>query len=224
MGYSFVISTSIKLVKGLELILCVPFAFGCCCYEPTSCSQRSILWMAEIKINLYQNDGKKNVWRRLGTAYDPKHTISSVNMVEQCDGMSMNGFQWHWVTGFIDDMTEDRSSWMNSEVYRDLLSAQIQPNEAKLIGWRFIVQVDIDPKQTAKATQEVFEGKKVDYSAMAKPISLSQPDWICIHLMKTKLKAERPTNKQKTVGWSKVLAQHHKGRNPVFGDVHEFQT
>ncbi len=29
--------------------------------------------MAEIKINLYQNDGKKQVCRRLGTAHDPKH-------------------------------------------------------------------------------------------------------------------------------------------------------
>lgn len=28
------------------------------------------------KINLYQNDGKKKVWQRLGTAYDPKHTTS----------------------------------------------------------------------------------------------------------------------------------------------------
>ncbi len=40
-GYSFVISASIKQVKGLELILCVPFAFGSCCCEPTSCGQRS---------------------------------------------------------------------------------------------------------------------------------------------------------------------------------------
>ncbi len=40
-GYSFVISTSIKQVKGLELVLSVPFAFGSCCCEPTSCSQRS---------------------------------------------------------------------------------------------------------------------------------------------------------------------------------------
>ncbi len=39
---------------------------------------KSILWMAEIKINLYQNDGKKKVLRRLGTAHDPKHTTSSV--------------------------------------------------------------------------------------------------------------------------------------------------
>ncbi len=39
---------------------------------------KSILWTAEkIKINLYQNDGKKKAWRRLGTAHDP-HTASSV--------------------------------------------------------------------------------------------------------------------------------------------------
>ncbi len=38
-GYSFVIYTPIKQVKGLELILSVPFAFGSCCYEPTLCCQ-----------------------------------------------------------------------------------------------------------------------------------------------------------------------------------------
>ncbi len=53
---------------------------------------------------------------------------------------------------FPENVTEDRSSRMNSEVYKDILSAQIQPNTAKLIGRRFIVQVDNDPKHTAKAT------------------------------------------------------------------------
>ncbi len=38
MGYSFVMSTSIKQVKGLELILSVPFRN--CCSEPTACGQR----------------------------------------------------------------------------------------------------------------------------------------------------------------------------------------
>ena len=46
---------------------------------------------------------------------------------------------------FIDDVTEDRSSWMNSEVYRDIVSAQIQPKGARLIGHRFTVQMDNDP-------------------------------------------------------------------------------
>ncbi len=61
---------------------------------------------------------------------------------------------------FSDDVTEDRSSWMNSEVCRDILSAQIQSNGAKLIGRRFIVQMDDDPKHTAKATQEFLKVKK----------------------------------------------------------------
>ncbi len=82
-------------------------------------------------------------------------------MVEQCDGMNMHGFQWHWVTDvIIDDVTEDRSRRMNSEVHRDILSAQIQPNAAKLIGRRFRVQMDNDPKYTAKATQEFLKVKK----------------------------------------------------------------
>ncbi len=58
---------------------------------------------------------------------------------------------------FSDDETEDRSSRINSEVYRDILSAQIQSNAAKLIGQRFIVQMDDDPKHTAKATQEFLK-------------------------------------------------------------------
>ncbi len=60
---------------------------------------------------------------------------------------------------FIDDVTEDRSSRMNSEVYRYILSAQIQSNAAKVIGRCFIVQMDDDPKHTAKATQEFLKVK-----------------------------------------------------------------
>ncbi len=58
---------------------------------------KSILWTAEIKINLYQNDWKKKVWRRFGRACDPKHTSSVKHGAVWC--MSMHGFQLHWVTG-----------------------------------------------------------------------------------------------------------------------------
>ncbi len=33
----------------------------------------NILWTDETKINLYQSDGKRRVWRRKETAHDPKH-------------------------------------------------------------------------------------------------------------------------------------------------------
>ncbi len=125
---------------------------------------------------------------------------------------------------FIDDVMEDRSSRITSEVYRDILSAQIQSYGAKLIGRRFIVQVDNDPKHTAKTTQEFFQGNKVEYSALAKSISWFQPDWDCILLSEDKTKG-RKTYKQTIteVSCSKGLGKHHKGGNPDSG-VHEFHT
>lgn len=51
---------------------------------------------------------------------------------------------------FIVDVTQDRSSRMNSEVYRDIVSVQIQSNAAKLIGRRFMIQIDYDQKHTAE--------------------------------------------------------------------------
>ena len=189
----------------------------------------SILWTDETKINLYQNDGKKKVWRRIGTAHDPKHTTSSVKhgggsvMAWAC--MASNG------TGslvFIDDVTKDRSSQMNSEVYRDILSAQIQPNAAKLIGLHFTVQMDNDPKHTAKATQEFFKAKKWNILLWPSQSPDLNPIEHAFHLLKTKLKAERPTNKQqlKTAAvkaWQSITKEERKGK-PAFGDFHGFQT
>ncbi len=72
---------------------------------------------------------------------------------------------------FIDDVTADKSSRMNSEVFRAILSAHILPNASELIGRHFTVQMDNDPKHTAKANKRVFEGKEVDCYAMAKSIT-----------------------------------------------------
>ncbi len=60
---------------------------------------------------------------------------------------------------------------------------------------------------------------------MAKSFSWSQPDWACITLAEEKTK-DKKTHKQtiNKVSCSKGLVKHHKGGNPVFGDVHEFQT
>ncbi len=60
---------------------------------------------------------------------------------------------------FSDDVTEDRISRKNSEVYRDIVSVQIQSTGAKLIGRHFIIQMDDDPNHTAKATHEFLKVK-----------------------------------------------------------------
>ena len=57
---------------------------------------------------------------------------------------------------YFDDVTADKSSRMNSEVFRAKLSAHIQPNDSKVIGRCFTAQMDNDPKHTAM----FFKGKK----------------------------------------------------------------
>ncbi len=97
---------------------------------------------------------------------------------------------------FIDDVTADKSSRMNSEVFRAILSAHIQPNASELIGRRFTVQMDNDPKHTAKATKEFLKGKK--WTVMQWPSQSPDPNPIehAFHLLKTKLKGKCPKNKQ----------------------------
>ncbi|KAG2468420.1 TCB1 transposase, partial [Polypterus senegalus] len=158
---------------------------------------KNILWTDETKINLYQNDGKKKVWRRRGTAPYPKHTTSSLIhgggsvMAWACMAASGTG-----TLVVIDDVTQDRSSRMNSEVFRDILSAQIQLNVVKLIGWCFMIQMDNDPTHIAKATQEFIKAKK--WKILEWPSQSPDLNTIdhAFHLLKTKLQTERPTNKQ----------------------------
>ncbi len=76
------------------------------------------------------------------------------------------------------------------------MSAQIQSNGAKSIGRRFILQVDNDPKHTEKATEEFLKVKKwiiLQWASQSPDLNLIEH---AFHLLKTKLKAERPTNKQ----------------------------
>ena len=104
-----------------------------------------MLWTDETKINLYQNDGKRRVWRRKGRAHDPKQTTSS----DKHGGGSVMAWACVAASGtgslvLIHDVTADRRSRMNSVMYRTILSAQIQSNTAKLKGLRFTVQMNND--------------------------------------------------------------------------------
>lgn len=57
---------------------------------------------------------------------------------------------------FTNDVTADRSSRMNSQVYRAILSAQIQLNASKLIGCRIRLQMDKDPKHISRQPQTIY--------------------------------------------------------------------
>ncbi len=115
-----------------------------------------VLWTDETKINLYQSE----VWRKKGSAHDPKHTSSSVKhsggnvMAWACMASSGTGSLI-----FIDDVTHDGSSKMNSEVYRNILSDNLKKDATKLIGRSFIMQQDNDPKHTAKTTKEFIRAR-----------------------------------------------------------------
>ena len=61
---------------------------------------------------------------------------------------------------FIDYVTNNTGSTINSDMSRNTMSAQIQPNAAKLIGRPLKLQVNNDPKPSVKATSEV------EYSAI----------------------------------------------------------
>ncbi|KAG2463243.1 TCB1 transposase, partial [Polypterus senegalus] len=59
-----------------------------------------------------------------------------------------------------------------------------------------MIQMDNDPKHTAKATQEFIKAKKWKILEWPSQSPDPNPTEHAFHLLKTKLRTERPTNKQ----------------------------
>lgn len=94
---------------------------------------------------------------------------------------------------FIDSVTANRSSRMNSEVHKAIRCAQIQTNAAKHEDQSSQCN---NPKHTTKATQESLKAQK--WGTLQRPSQspeLSQRQH-AFQLLETKLKANRATYKQ----------------------------
>ncbi len=81
-----------------------------------------------------------------------------------------------------------------------------------------------DPKHTAKVTQEFLKVKKWNILKWPSQSPDLNPTEHAFHLLKTKLKAERPTNKQQLKSDAVKAWQSITKEEAVFGDVHEFHT
>ncbi len=106
-----------------------------------------------------QSDGKAKVWRKKDLLMIPniqahlKHSGGNV-MAWACIASSGTGSLI-----FINDVTHDGSSKINSEVYRNILSDNLQKDATKLIGRSFIMQQDNDTKHSAKTTKEFIRAR-----------------------------------------------------------------
>ena len=69
-------------------------------------------------------------------------------------------------TIFTDNVTHDGSSRTNLEVYKNILSANLWRNASNLIGRKFIMQQDNDPKHTANTTKNLIRQKKHEFQLL----------------------------------------------------------
>ncbi len=106
-----------------------------------------------------QSDGKAKVWRK-------KDLLMIPNIQVHLKHSGGNVMAWAFIassgTGsliFINDVTHDGSSKINSEVYRNILSDNLQKDATKLIGRSFNMQQDNDPKHSAKTTKEFIRAR-----------------------------------------------------------------
>ena len=86
----------------------------------------------------------------------------------------------------------------------DMLSAQIQPNSAKLIGRCFTVQMANDPKHTGKQPRSFLRQKRniLQWSSQSPH---PNPIKHVFHLLKTTWKAKKNHKQTTTEDWSQSL-------------------
>ncbi len=137
------------------------------------------------------------MWRKKGTANDPKHTASSVKhgggvvMAWAC--MAVSGTS---PLNFTDDLMYDDINRMNLEGYKTILPTNIQENATRFIGKCFILHQDNDPKHPDSLVKEFIRAKKWKVLDCPSQSTDLNPIKLEFHRLKRRVNAETPQNKQ----------------------------
>ncbi len=158
-----------------------------------------------------QSDGKAKVWRK-------KDLLMIPNIQAHLKHSGGNVMAWAFIassgTGsliFINDVTHDGSSKINSEVYRNILSDNLQKDAIKLIGISFIMQQDNDPNIVPKQ-QRSSSGQEVEGFRLAKSISTLKPCRVCILPAKEETEGSNPPKLKEAAvkAWKSITKEECK--------------
>ncbi len=159
------------------------------------------------------------MWRKKGTAKDPKHTASVKHgggdvMAWPCMTVSGTGPLY-----FTDDLMYDDCSRMNLEGYKTILTTNIQENATRFIGKCFILHQNNDPKHPASSVKEFIRAKKwkvLDCPSQSLDLNQIEQEF---HQLKRRVKVETIG-----IGCIRGWENYFKGIDRESGDAYRSQT
>ncbi len=126
--------------------------------EDSKMVTNKILWSDETKIELFDLNSKRYVWRKPGTAH---HLSNTVPTVKHGGGSIM---LWGCFSAAGTGRLVAIEGKMNAAKYRDILDENLLQSAQDIrLGRRFTFQQDNDPKPTAKITKEWLHNNSVTF-------------------------------------------------------------
>ena len=115
-----------------------------------------VIWSAETKVELFRGNTATNFWHKNGTAFK-KHNI--IPTIKFGDGSILI---WGCFSSKGTGEIQVIHRRMNGSIYWEILGKNLQKSATSLgHGRNFVLQLNNDPKHTAKLTKEWFENNGI---------------------------------------------------------------